>query len=59
MLSVFPQVMKSDAQFKLGKRDFYNESIQHPVGKMTAGICMVVNDYTPSKLLSYDRLYDQ
>ncbi|MGR5913632.1 hypothetical protein ACT7DA_06055 [Bacillus pacificus] len=51
--------MKSDAQFKLGKRDFYNESIQHPVGKMTAGICMVVNDYTPSKLLSYDRLYDQ
>lgn len=48
--SVFPQVMKSDADFKLGKQDFYNESIQHPVGKMTAVLL---------KLLSYDHLYDR
>ncbi|MFB6586652.1 DUF4020 domain-containing protein, partial [Bacillus thuringiensis] len=48
--SVFPQVMKSDTDFKLGKQDFYNESIQHPVGKMTAVLL---------KLLSYDHLYDR
>ncbi|MEJ9171081.1 DUF4020 domain-containing protein, partial [Bacillus thuringiensis] len=48
--SVFPQVMKSDMDFKLGKQDFYNESIQHPVGKMTAVLL---------KLLSYDHLYDR
>ncbi|MFC9415120.1 DUF4020 domain-containing protein [Bacillus mobilis] len=48
--AVFPQVMKSDTDFKLGKQDFYNESIQHPVGKMTAVLL---------KLLSYDHLYDR
>ncbi|HDR7794456.1 TPA: DUF4020 domain-containing protein [Bacillus luti] len=48
--SVFPQVMKSNTDFKLGKQDFYNESIQHPVGKMTAVLL---------KLLSYDHLYDR
>ncbi|MGG4560359.1 DUF4020 domain-containing protein, partial [Bacillus toyonensis] len=48
--SVFPQVMKSDTDFKIGKQDFYNESIQHPVGKMTAVLL---------KLLSYDHLYDR
>ncbi|EOO28011.1 hypothetical protein ICM_02234 [Bacillus cereus BAG1X2-3] len=48
--SVFPQVIKSDTDFKLGKQDFYNESIQHPVGKMTAVLL---------KLLSYDHLYDR
>ena len=48
--SVFPQVMKSDTDFKLAKQDFYNESIQHPVGKMTAVLL---------KLLSYDHLYDR
>lgn len=48
--SVFPQVMKSDTDFRIGKQDFYNESIQHPVGKMTAVLL---------KLLSYDHLYDR
>ncbi|KEK22894.1 DUF4020 domain-containing protein [Bacillus gaemokensis] len=48
--SLFPQVMKGDADFKKGEHDFYNESIQHPVGKMTSVLL---------KLLAYDHLYDR
>lgn len=49
-ISVFPQVMKSDLNFKVEEHDFYNESIQHPIGKMTSVLL---------KLLAYDHLYDR
>ncbi|PEB56194.1 hypothetical protein CON65_17400 [Bacillus pseudomycoides] len=48
--SLFPQVMKGAANFKVGEQDFYNASIQHPVGKMTSVLL---------KLLAYDHLYDR
>ncbi|MEN1937941.1 DUF4020 domain-containing protein [Paenibacillus sp. 102] len=48
--SLFPQVMKSDPNFKIEEHDFYNESIQHPIGKMTSVLL---------KLLAYDHLYDR
>lgn len=48
--SVLPQVMRGESDFKIGKQEFYNESIQHPVGKMTAVLL---------KLLAYDHLYDR
>ncbi|WP_305926325.1 DUF4020 domain-containing protein [Bacillus mycoides] len=48
--SVLPQVMRGESDFKVGKQEFYNESIQHPVGKMTAVLL---------KLLAYDHLYDR
>ena len=50
LFSVSSSYEESDTDFKLGKQDFYNESIQHPVGKMTAVLL---------KLLSYDHLYDR
>ncbi|AIK40398.1 SIR2-like domain protein [Bacillus pseudomycoides] len=48
--SLFPQVMKGDPNFKIEEHDFYNESIQHPIGKMTSVLL---------KLLAYDHLYDR
>ncbi|MDM5155294.1 DUF4020 domain-containing protein [Bacillus sp. DX1.1] len=48
--SFFPHVMKGDAKRKIAEQDFYNESIQHPVGKMTSVLL---------KLLAYDHLYDR
>ncbi|EEL50267.1 MULTISPECIES: DUF4020 domain-containing protein [Bacillus cereus group] len=49
-ISIFPQVMKNDLNFKVEEQDFYNESIQHPIGKMTSVLL---------KLLAYDHLYDR
>ncbi|MDH2877514.1 DUF4020 domain-containing protein [Bacillus cytotoxicus] len=48
--SLFPHIMKGESSFKVGELDFYNESIQHPVGKMTSVLL---------KLLAYDHLYDR
>ncbi|WP_459502720.1 DUF4020 domain-containing protein [Bacillus sp. C1] len=48
--SLFPQVMKSDPHSKIEEHDFYNESIQHPIGKMVSVLL---------KLLAYDHLYDR
>ena len=48
--SVFPQVMRSDVYKEIVGHDFYNASIQHPIGKMTSVLL---------KLLAYDHLYDR
>ncbi|MFD0771993.1 DUF4020 domain-containing protein [Bacillus sp. CGMCC 1.60114] len=48
--SLFPHVMKGEQGRRKEQSDFYNEAVQHPVGKITAVLL---------KLLAYEHLYDR
>ncbi|MCM3736793.1 DUF4020 domain-containing protein [Bacillus cytotoxicus] len=48
--SLFPHVMKGEQGKGKEQTDYYNEAVQHPVGKITAALL---------KLLAYEHLYDR
>ncbi|MGG0240359.1 DUF4020 domain-containing protein [Bacillus rhizoplanae] len=48
--SLFPHVMKGEQGGRKEQTDYYNEAVQHPVGKITAVLL---------KLLAYEHLYDR
>ena len=48
--SLFPHVMKGEQGRRKEQTDYYNEAVQHPVGKITAVLL---------KLLAYEHLYDR